>query len=52
MATKELESDLVSSDSDEIPFARHGPVVYPDPEDVVAQCDFWNHCVIGFLLDY
>ena len=40
MATKELESDLVSSDSDEIPFARHGLVVYPDPKDVVAQCDF------------
>ena len=24
MASEELESDLLSSDSDEIPFARHG----------------------------
>ena len=52
MASEELESDLLSSDSDEIPFARHGPVVYPDPEDVATQCDFWSHCAIGFLLEY
>lgn len=28
------------------------PVVEPDSEDVVAQKEFWNCCVIGFLLDY
>ena len=52
MASEERESDLLSSDSDEIPFARHGPIVYPDPEDVATQCDFWSHCAIGFLLEY
>ena len=52
MAIEELEFDLVSSDSDEIPFARHGLVIYPNPKDVAAQCDFWNRCAIGFLLDY
>lgn len=49
---KELESDLLPSDEDEVPFARHGPVVEPDSEDVVAQKEFWNHCAIGFRLDY
>lgn len=49
---EELESDLLPSDEDEVPFARHGPVVELDSEDVVAQKEFWNHCAIGFLLDY
>lgn len=49
---EELKSDLISTDKDEIPFARHGPVVVPDPEEVTIQRDFWNSCAIGFILDY
>lgn len=49
---KELESHLLSSEDDEVLFARHGPVVEPDLEDVALQRDFWNCCAIGFLLDY
>ena len=49
---EELESDLLPSDKDEVPFARHGPVVEPDLEDLVVQRDFWSSYAIGFLLDY
>ena len=52
MFAKELESDLLPSDEDEVPFARHGPVVEPDLEDLMVQRDFWSSCTIGFLLDY
>ena len=37
---EELGSDLLSSNEDEIPFARHGPIVVPDPEEVSIQRDF------------
>ena len=50
MSAEEMEPDLLSSD-DEIPFARHGPIIRPNQDDVVAQRDFWNRCAIGFLLD-
>lgn len=49
---EEWESDLLSNDDDEVPFARHGPIINPDPEDVAAQRDFWSRYAIGFLLDY
>lgn len=48
----EVESDYRSSDEDENPFARHGPVLVPDPEEITIQRDFWNSCAIGFILDY
>lgn len=51
MPTEEMESDLLSSE-DEIPSAKHGPIIRPDQEDVVAQREFWNRFAIGFLLDY
>lgn len=51
MSTEEMESNLLSSD-DEIPFARHGHIIRPDQDDVVAQREFWNRCAIRFLLDY
>lgn len=44
--------DLISSDEDETPFARHGPLIRPNVEDVAVQRAFWEHCAIGFLLDY
>ena len=49
---EELGSDLLSSNEDEIPFARHGPIVVPDLEEVSIQRDFWSSCAIGFILDY
>nr|POE48964.1 uncharacterized protein CFP56_49428 [Quercus suber] len=49
---EELASDLLSTDEDEAPFARHGPVVVPNPEEVSIQRDFWSSCAIGFILDY
>lgn len=49
---EELASDLVSSDDDEIPFARHGPAVNPDPEEAALHRDFWNSYAISFILDY
>lgn len=49
---EELELKLLPSDEDEAWFAKHWMVVEPDIEDVVAQREFWNHCAIGFLLDY
>lgn len=48
----EVESGYRSSDEDENPFARHGPVLEPDPEEITIQRDFWNSCAIGFILDY
>ncbi|KAL0014776.1 hypothetical protein SO802_001845 [Lithocarpus litseifolius] len=50
--SEERESDLLSSEDDEIPFARHGPIVDPDQEEIAIQRNFWNLCAIGFLLDY
>lgn len=50
---EEQQSDLLSSKDDEVPFARHGPLVHPDPEEVAIQSNFfWNLCAIGFILDY
>ena len=50
--SEEQESDLLSSEDDEIPFARHGPIVDLDQEEIAIQCNCWNLCAIGFLLDY
>lgn len=49
---EEQQSDLLSSEDDEVPFASHGPLVHPDPEEVAIQRNFWNLCAIGFILDY
>lgn len=49
---EELEPDLLSSEDDEVPFTRHGPIVEPDPKDIAIQRGFWNFCAIGFILDY
>ena len=49
---EEQDSDLLSSDDDEVPFARHGPTVETDPAHLALQHDFWILCVIGFILDY
>ena len=48
------DSDASSQTSDEFEslFARHGPVLEADTENLNMQRDFWSHCAIGFLLDY
>ena len=48
------DSDVSSQTSDEFesPFARHGPVLEADSENLNMQRDFWSHCAFGFLLDY
>ena len=50
--TEELESNLLPSEEEEVPFARHGLVVELDIEDLVIQKGLWSFCAIGFLLDY
>lgn len=52
MFADEVESNYRSSDEDEVPFARHGPVLEPDPEEITIQRYFWSSCAIGFILDY
>nr|POE49717.1 hypothetical protein CFP56_31169 [Quercus suber] len=49
---EEQESNLLSSEDSETPFARHGPIVDPDPKEIVIQHNFWNLCAIGFILGY
>ncbi|KAF3968912.1 hypothetical protein CMV_007251 [Castanea mollissima] len=48
------DSDLLSqsNEDDEAPFARHGPIIEADPNDVNMQREFWSHCAMGFILDY
>ena len=48
----EVESELQTSDEKELPFARHGPVLKADPEELSNQRDFWISCAIGIILDY
>ena len=38
--TDEVDSDLCSSDDEEIPFARHGLVIEPNHKEVTIQQDF------------
>ena len=52
MFAEELESNLLPSDEDEVPFARYGLMVELDLDDLVVQRDFWSSCTIVFLLDY
>ena len=47
-----MEPDILPSEEEEVPFARHGSVIKPDLEDVGDQGTFWNCCAIGYLLDY
>lgn len=37
---EEMEQDILPSEEEEVPFARHGPVIEPDLEDLSAQRDF------------
>nr|POE93700.1 hypothetical protein CFP56_31260 [Quercus suber] len=48
----DTESNQQSFEGDEIPFARQGPIIEADPEEVNMQRDFWGLCAIGFVLDY
>ena len=48
----EVELDYWSSEEDEVPFARHGPIVEANLEELANQREFWNSCAIGFILDY
>nr|POE57138.1 hypothetical protein CFP56_34102 [Quercus suber] len=49
---EEHELDLLSSEDSETPFARHGPTVDPNLEEIAIQRNFWNLYAIGFILDY
>ena len=49
---EESKSDSLGSEDDEAPFARHGPVLKADYENVDMQRGFWSHCAFGFVLDY
>ena len=49
---EESKSDSLGSEDDEAPFARHGPVLEADYENVDMQRGFWSHCAFGFVLDY
>ena len=46
LSVEELEFDLLPSEEDEVPFARHGPVVEPDFEDLATQRDFWSYYLV------
>ena len=48
----EVESKLQTSDEEELPFARHGPVLEANLEELSNQRDFWISHTIGFILDY
>ena len=50
--TEESDDSSQFSDGYETPFARHGPVIEADTENLNMQREFWNHCAFGFLLDY
>lgn len=49
---EEVESEYRSNEEDKVPFARHGPIVEANPEELANQREFWNSCAIGFILDY
>lgn len=44
----EVESVGQSSEDGEVPFARHGPIIEADTEEISVQRDFWSFCAIGF----
>ena len=44
--------DSLGSEVNDAPFARHGPILEADPENVDMQRGFWRHCAFGFILDY
>ena len=50
--TEESDDSSQFNDGYETPFARHGPVIEADTENLNMQREFWNHCAFGFLLDY
>lgn len=49
---EESNFDSLVSEDGEAPFARHGPFLEADPENVDMQQEFWSHCAFGFILDY
>ena len=50
--SEDSDDSSQTSDDFESPFARHGPVLEADTENLNMQRDFWSHSAIGFLLDY
>ena len=50
--TEASDASSQTSDENETPFARHGPVLEADMDNLNMQRDLWSHCTIGFLLDY
>lgn len=48
----EIEANPQSSEGEEVPFARHGPVLEVDPKEISMQHDFWGSCAISFILYY
>ena len=48
----DLELDFGSSGGNEVPFARHGPLIEVDPFGLSNQKEFWGNYAIGFILDY
>ena len=50
--TEASDASFQTSDENETPFARHGPVLEADMDNLNMQRDLWSHCAIGFLLDY
>ena len=49
---EEFDASSQESEGSEASFARHGPVLEADAENLHMQRDFWSHCAIGFILDY
>ncbi|XP_075674986.1 uncharacterized protein At4g02000-like [Castanea sativa] len=45
----ELELESQSSDDNEVPFTRHGPIVEADPSDLSNQREFWSNYAIDDL---
>lgn len=49
---EDSESVSGSNGDNEVPFARHGPLIKADPSDLSSHKEFWGNCAIGFILDY
>ena len=48
--------DMAKSSNEELnlhaPFARHGPVIRANSQDLQTQREYWSMCAVAFLLDY
>ena len=45
----EVDFDFQSSEEDKVPFAKHGPLLEVDTEELCMQREFWGHCAIGLF---